>query len=344
MSEEFGAPATPRAERSRPGDERLPAASPRTPSGSAMGRRRALGLGASALLAGVVLSACGGREQEDAVPSVGAAPEDEAGGEISPVLEGIAEKYGAAMSLAVFDHDAGTLYRFAPEESSFEASIVKVPIALSTMRQAAEEGGRLSDMQRDLIERSVGYSDNLATAELFRLLGVQGEYLSEQGPDEPGDPAMEEEDARKSSDYLDETYDLLGVTGTRADGTWGDNETQAADQVQIMRGIVDGVEWVDADDMTFLTGVMTPEDESQNWGVGAMIGDSVGGEAVTDVDVKNGWIQDDTGAWHINSVGVVFVNERAYSTAVISHGFDEQMVGQEAASEMVRAYFAEKFG
>jgi hypothetical protein len=308
-----------------------------------MGRRRALGLGASALLAGVVLSACGGRGQEDAVPSVDAAPEDEAGGEISPVLEEIAGKYGAAMSLAVFDHDAGTLYRFAPEESSFEASIVKVPIALSTMRRAAEEGGQLSDMQHDLIERSVGYSDNLATAELFRLLGVQGEYLSEQGPEEPGDPAMEEEDARKSSDYLNETYDLLGVTGTRAEGTWGDNETRAADQVQIMRGIVEGVDWVDSEDMAFLTGVMTPEDDSQNWGVGTMIGDSVGGEAVTDVDVKNGWIQDDAGAWHINSVGVVFVNDRAYSATVISHGFDDQMVGQEAASEMVRAYFAEKF-
>ncbi|MCP3427161.1 class A beta-lactamase-related serine hydrolase [Rothia sp. AR01] len=310
------------------------------PGGAVMGRRRALGIGASALLTGALLAACGGRGEQEAAPSVSGAPSDEAGDRITPALEEIAARYGAALSLAGYDHDAGVLYRFDAQEQSFEASIVKVPIALSVMRRAAEEGGRLSDLQRDLVVRSVGYSDNLATAELFRSLAVQGEYLSEQGPDDPGDPALQEEEARKSSDVLNETYGLLGVEGTRAEGSWGDNETHAADQVQIVRGIVDGVDWVDAGDLDFLTSVMTPEDESQNWGVGAMIG----GEDVTDVDVKNGWIQDDSGAWHINSMGAVFRGDRSYSVAVISHGFDDQMVGQEAASEAIRAYFEGKLG
>ena len=112
---------------------------------------------------------------------------------------------------------------------------------------------------------------------------------------------------------------------------------------QIIRTIIDGVDWVNADDMEFLSSTMTPEDSSQNWGVGVMIGDQVNGTDVLDVDVKNGWLPDEEGWWYINSMGAVILPEAAYSVAVAAKGFPDEQTGYDAASEMVRAYFTAKF-
>ena len=179
----------------------------------------------------------------------------------------------------------------------------------------------LTDDEKALIEASITYSDNNATIESYRRFG------SDDGQSEA------------SAESLNKTYELLGVTETRSTGTWGDNQTWAEDQVRIMRAIVDTVEWVNATDAQFLLEKMVPLGWSQTWGVGSQYGQTVLGEPVTDVSVKNGWIQEDTGEWHINSVGVVRTESTTYSIALLSKGFEGQQVGYEVASQAVQAYF-----
>lgn len=167
---------------------------------------------------------------------------------------------------------------------------------------------------------SLAVSDSNATIKIYRRFG------SDDG------------ESTASAQSLNKTYELLGVTETRSAGTWGDNQTWAEDQVRIMRAIVDTVEWVNATDAQFLLEKMVPLDWSQIWGVGSQYGQTVLGEPVTDVSVKNGWIQEDTGEWRINSVGVVRTEDTTYSLALLSKGFDDQQVGYEVSSQAVQAY------
>ena len=146
----------------------------------------------------------------------------------------------------------------------------------------------------------------------------------------------------QAAEALNTTYEKLSVRRTRSEGSWGDGQTWAQDQVQIMRGIADGVDWVEQEDMDWLRSLMTPNDSSQDWGGGAMDGETVDGHEVSDVSVKNGWIQEDTGAWHINSSAVVTAGKGRYSVAVVSKGFPDQATGQQAVSDAVRAYFRAK--
>ena len=314
-------------------------------------RRRALTLGATALAGAAVLSACGASEEKQAAEEaresqVGESPAEDLSEKITAALDEVAARYeGAEFSMACYDHQTDRLTDYHPEVWTYEASVVKVPIALSTMRLAARGGGSLTQNQRDLISMSVGYSDNSATETLFGELGTQGAHLSNEGPDDPGQPlgSNQQDIIQAASDQMDITYEMLGVERTRANGTWGDNQTWAMDQLQIIRTIIDGVDWVNADDMEFLSSTMTPEDSSQNWGVGVMIGDQVNGTDVLDVDVKNGWLPDEEGWWYINSMGAVILPEAAYSVAVAAKGFPDEQTGYDAASEMVRAYFTAKF-
>ncbi|MDY6052181.1 MAG: serine hydrolase [Rothia sp. (in: high G+C Gram-positive bacteria)] len=241
--------------------------------------------------------------------------------DINQVLSQLEAEHGITLSLAVYNHSADNLFLHRGDQWTYEASIVKVPISLTLLRLAAFEKRLLTDEEKALIEASITYSDNNATIEIYSRFG------SNKG------------ESTASAESLNKTYELLGLTETRTAGNWGDNQTWAEDQVCIMRAIVDTVEWVNAADAQFLLEKMVPLDWSQAWGVGSQHGQLVAGEPVTDVSVKNGWIQEDTGAWHINSVGVVRTESSTYSIALLGKGFADQQVGYEVASQAVQAYF-----
>ena len=131
----------------------------------------------------------------------------------------------------------------------------------------------------------------------------------------------------------------MGVQYTRSAKTWGDNTTCSADQVQVARGLVDGVDWVHPDDMAYLRSLMSPEDESQGWGVGSMKNGRAGNKQVRTVEVKNGWLPNDDGTWNITSMGAVFTDDAAYSVAVVSVGFESFEEGQKIANQAVKTYF-----
>ena len=143
-------------ESTHPDRQESPASAPTHP----LTRRRALGLGGAAALS-LALAACGGsaaerRKSADPVDDVADAPEDEAAEAITAALDEVGEDYAdAEISLAAYDHAAGTAFSYHPDTWSYEASVVKIPIALSVLRQLHEGDGELGQHQKDLLTQSV---------------------------------------------------------------------------------------------------------------------------------------------------------------------------------------------
>lgn len=279
---------------------------------------------AALLVLAPVLVACGGTDERKQITASGQEhlndPKDV---DINEALTRLETEHSATISLAVFDHNEEKTFLHHANEWSYEASIVKVPVALTLLRRAVFEERTLTEEEKALIEASISFSDNGSTSEIFRRIGTAGSGA----------------DSEASSESLNKTYELLGATMTRSEGTWGNNQTWAEDYVKIMRFIVEDIHWINKTDAEFLLEAMRPHDWSQLWGVGAKNNQTVFEKWVQQVSVKNGWIQDETGAWCVNSVGVVRTEDNTFSVALLSKGFADVNVGYEVATQAVQAYF-----
>lgn len=279
---------------------------------------------AALLVLAPVLVACGGTDERKQITASGQEhlndPKDV---DINEALTRLETEHSATISLAVFDHNEEKTFLHHANEWSYEASIVKVPVALTLLRRAVFEERTLTEEEKALIEASISFSDNGSTSEIFRRIGTAGSGA----------------DSEASSESLNKTYELLGATMTRSEGTWGNNQTWAEDYVKIMRFIVEDIHWINKTDAEFLLEAMRPHDWSQLWGVGAQNNQTVFEKWVQQVSVKNGWIQDETGAWCVNSVGVVRTEDNTFSVALLSKGFADVNVGYEVATQAVQAYF-----
>ncbi|MFW0107706.1 serine hydrolase [Rothia sp. P7181] len=215
-------------------------------------------------------------------------------------------------SLALHRYDTQETFYYNPSYRGYEASTVKVPIALARMRIAYEHGKSLGRHTVSLVKSSIGYSDNNSTVLLYAGLGDNEQERSEQ---------------------LNLTYQKLGVSQTRDGGGWGNNLTTAGDHLKIARAVYEGLDWVASSDMRVLRAAMEGADpSSQGWGVGALT-QNPGAQRVL---CKNGWIADDAGIWFINSTGDVLHHGKTYALSVMTTGFAEQQQGQEANSKVAQ--------
>ncbi|MFF0990887.1 hypothetical protein [Kocuria nitroreducens] len=235
---------------------------------------------------------------------------------LTAALDELGGAVGAEIGLLVQDTDGRTVFAHHPEVSGMEASLSKVPLALTTMRLAAERDGRLTEQQRALIHDSVHESGNESTTSLYGALG-------------PTVAAMEGE--------LNETYDLMGVGWTRSSGGWGHNLTTASDQLAVLSTVVHGADWLPEEDLAWLRKQMRPSHPSQTWGVGAERADRAG---TADSLVKNGWLPDAGGQWDTHSVGRTVTGGTAHHIAVLGSGYPTAACGQDVATAVVDLYLA----
>lgn len=198
-----------------------------------------------------------------------------------------AEETGQTFSVAVRDDATGQTWTYAPERRYMEASVVKVSIVLTLIRQATEEGRGLSDEEIELSRLMITKSDNDATNELYTRIG--------------------------GNVGLGETYELLGMSGTESGPGWGASLTTAEDQLKVVEAVTKGTDWLDEDQRGYLLELMNSVEGSQYWGVPAGTRDAA-------VAVKNGWLQDEDGLWSVNSIGHVSEDSDDYSIAVLSAG------------------------
>lgn len=217
-------------------------------------------------------------------------PENGTGQPAEPVgeaLDRLAADLGAEFSVAVRNNTSGESWQYNPRQRYLEASLVKVPILLTLLRQATEEGRYLTADEVNLATLMIEYSDNEATSTLYDALG--------------GRPALQH------------TYHLIGVEDTEAGEMWGASETTAEDQLRIARTVADGADWLDPDLHAFAVALMENVCPEQSWGITAGVSD-----VEAEVALKNGWLQDDEAAWNVGSAGFVRAGASDYSLVVLS--------------------------
>ena len=223
-------------------------------------------------------------------------------------LDALAAERDADFSVAVLDNGSGESWSYNSGGRYLEASLVKVPILLTLIREATEDGRSLTEEEEALASRMIEFSDNEATSELYALLG--------------GRPA------------LSRTYELIGVTDTEAGEMWGATETSAADQLRIIRTAACGADWLDPDLLDYAVSLMRNVCTEQSWGITAGAGEA-------EVALKNGWLQDDDAAWNVGSAGFVQGGEKDYSLVVLSARnttLDDGIDTVEAVAALVNGY------
>lgn len=233
---------------------------------------------------------------------------------LSAKLDELAQKYGAdALSVSAFNHVTNQGFQYRPEYRGYEASIVKVSVALAVMRLQYEKNDQLTDAQKQAMKASIEQSDNDATSQLFGMLGTTN---------------------TERADFLNGTYEKMGVTNTSSNEGWGSNETNTVDQVQIARTVYGGAEWIKPGDIEYLRQLMQAKDESQSWGVGALTETRNDDQEIL---CKNGWLPDTDNLWNLNTVGVAVLDAGSFSLCAMTKGFEDQVQGEKLVSDAVTA-------
>ncbi len=241
-----------------------------------------------------------------ATPSANAEPELALGAE----LDRYAAQTGVDFSVAIYEYESGRAWSYHPEKQYLEASLVKVPILLTLLREATEEDRELTAEEEQLAELMICQSDNAATDELYALTG--------------------------GAEELQRTYGLLGVTGTEATEIWGANETNAEDQLRIATAVARGVDWIRGGLQDYAAGLLENVVPEQAWGISAGILNPL-----AEVGLKNGWLQDDFLAWNVGSLGFVAGAGAEYSIVVLTAGtssLDEGISVVEGAAAIVNRW------
>jgi beta-lactamase class A len=217
----------------------------------------------------------------------------------APVTDAIATYLrgrSGGTTVAVRDHVGGTSFTVNRSQRHYCASIVKVDILQTLLRQ---RHGRLTSGQRDLAARMIQKSDNAAASALWRQIG-----------------------GGKGLAAYNRAAGLQHTTPGRG-SYWGLTVTSASDQRRLV-ALVSTHNTVVADSSRrYLTGLMTHVVSSQRWGV------SAGVPSAATVALKNGWlpVRGNYRDWQINSVGFVRGQGRRYDIAVLSGHNPSQRYG-----------------
>src|SRR5664279_1431480 len=225
----------------------------------------------------------------------------------SAALRSYLDSRGGEVSVAVYDAAGGATYTLDPQGRFVTASIVKVAILVTLLRQAQDQSRGLSAWEQDTATSMIEYSDNGAATALWNEVGRGAGVAA----------------------FLA----LVGMPDTvpGGGGYWGLTQTSAADQVQLMRTVAYPNPVLDDAARGYVAGLMSNVTPSQRWGVSAGVPPEV------PVAVKNGWLPVANG-WEINSIGHVSGGLHDYVVAVLSVGspsMDDGISTVEVVSSLV---------
>jgi hypothetical protein len=197
----------------------------------------------------------------------------------------------------------------APQD---EASIVKLDILETLLAQRSRAGAGLSDADSSLAHSMIEDSDNDAATDLWNAVGG-GTGIGSFNTD-------------------------AGLAATTPSGCvqcpgfpwpgWGLTRTVPADQLTLLRAIVEPSQLLTPADRSYALGLMENVTPAQRWGV------SGGVPPAVTVALKNGWLplnSADTD-WQVNSIGWVSGQGRDYLIAVLSTGNSTEQYGIDTIS------------
>jgi beta-lactamase class A len=190
-------------------------------------------------------------------------------------------------SVSVFNAKTGQTQSFNAGAKHVTASIVKVAILGTLLRQAQNAHRSLTATERSRASAMIKFSDNAASTLLWNQVG--------KGPG------------------VKVFMDKVGMPSTTPGpgGFWGLTSTNTPDQVRLVRTVAYPNAVLTAASRSYADSLMRGVTPSQKWGV------SGGVPASATVALKNGWLPR-TGGWVINSIGHVRGGTRDYVIAVLT--------------------------
>ena len=213
-------------------------------------------------------------------------------------IGGYLQTQDSDINAAVYNLDTGQLSLYRPGAIEYTASIVKVDILATLLHQSEQQGTGLSDEEQDLATTMIENSDDDAATDLWDDIGQQTGLAS-----------------------FDSLIPLPD-TVPGADGYWGETTTTGADQVDLLRELVQPSSLLEQSAQSYELGLMENVESDQAWGV------SAGAPAGVTVALKNGWLPlEDNGDWQVNSIGWVDGEGRDYLIAVLTKNNETEASG-----------------
>jgi hypothetical protein len=187
----------------------------------------------------------------------------------------------------------GRTYVYRPGVAEHTASIVKLDILETLLRQHQLRGTALSAWERATAQKMIEESDNASATALWNQVG--------------GASGVAAYNRR------------AGLRGTHPNVAWGLTTTTALDQIRLLRELVFRHGLLDRTRQRYALGLMSHVEAGQRWGVSAGVpGDD-------QIALKNGWLP--YGGWQVNSVGRIKGRHRHYLIAVLTSGDPSEAYG-----------------
>jgi len=216
----------------------------------------------------------------------------------TPGIDDYLRAQDSDINAAVYNLDTGALSLCRPGALEYTASIVKVDILATLLHQAEQQGTGLSDEEQDLATTMIENSDDDAATDLWGDIGQQ-----------TGLAAFD-------------SLIPLSDTVPGIDGHWGGTTTTGADQINLLRELVQPSSLLGKSAQSFELGLMENVESDQAWGV------SVGVPTGVSVAIKNGWLPlEDDSDWQVNSIGWVDGDGRDYLIAILTKNNDTEGSG-----------------
>ena len=196
----------------------------------------------------------------------------------------------ADVSVSVYDANNGQTYDYNPLATFDTASIVKVSIMGTLLRQAEVSKTPLSAEEELLMSPMIEYSNNDDATALWNRAG--------------GGSAVQS--------FMNE----VGMSNTAAntEGYWGLTQTSAPDEVSLVKDFAYPNPLLSYSMRLYGLDLMQNVTSWERWGV------SAGVESGSTVALKNGWLPIGPDDWVVNSIGLVKGDGRNYVIAVLTEG------------------------
>lgn len=213
------------------------------------------------------------------------------------------------VTAAVYDRTTGRTWVFNGGVHERTASIVKVEILGTALKQAQDAGSEPFGAEQTLLQAMIENSNNDAATQLLREVG---------GPSK-----------------VQSFDDSVGMTGTAVSTLafipgsttlpgWGWTTTTALDQVRLVSRFAFKNALLLKSSRNFGLNLMENVEADQRWGV------SFGVLPGATVALKNGWLPLDLATdtnWQVDSIGWIHGNGRNYVLAVLTNGSSTEQAG-----------------
>lgn len=305
-----------------------------------MDRRKGTSPGGSALrpvawlaVLGVLITGCAGGPGP--APSSSDSPRSASSGPTNPPaklaspfasLSGYLSRRSGMVTAAVYDARTGHTWVYHGGVLEYTASIVKVEIMGTALREAQARGKALPPGEAALIPPMIEFSDNQAATTLLADVG--------------GARAVGLFD--RAAGLTQTTPSALAfIPGTRLPG-WGLTTTTALDQVRLLKLFAYRNPLLSDYNRAYGLGFMERVEHGQNWGVGC------GASPGTTVALKNGWLPFTSalrlaspGTWQIDSIGWIRGHGRNYVLAVLTRQNPGYGYGIDTIQAIARRVYSE---